>query len=41
MELKNTKLLFLYRSILFKFIKFETKDKNLKPIVKALNIKNK
>lgn len=27
MEVKNTKLLFLYRSRLFKFVKFETKDK--------------
>lgn len=41
MEVKSTKLLFLYRSFLFKFTKFETKDKNLKEIVEALNIKNK
>ena len=41
MELKSTKLLFLYRSFLFKHIKFETKDNNLKTIVDALNIKKR
>ena len=40
-ELKNTKLLFLYRSFLFKKVKFETKDKNLKTIVNALNVKKR
>lgn len=40
-KLNGTKLLFLYRSILFRNIKFETGDKNLKKIVNALNIKNK
>ena len=40
-ELKNTKLLFLYRSFWFKNVSFDTKDKNLKTIVKALNIKKK
>lgn len=39
--LKNTNLLFLYRTFLFKNKTFTTKDKNLLPIVKALNIKNK
>ena len=40
-ELKNTKLLFLYRSKLFYFIKFNTKKESLEDIVYALNIKNK
>lgn len=40
-KLKNTKLLFIYRSCFFKFVKFETVDKNLKEIVKALNIKKR
>lgn len=40
LKIKNIKLLFLYRSILLRFVYFETDDKNLKTIVKALNIKN-
>jgi len=40
-ELKNTKMLFLYRSFLFRFVKFETKDEKLKVIVDALNIKKR
>lgn len=40
-ELKNTRLLFLYRSILFKKVKFKTDKKDLRNIVNALNIKNK
>lgn len=41
MEVKNIKLLFLYRSLLFKFVKFDTKESNLKQIVQALNIKKR
>jgi len=41
MELKNTKLLFVYRGILFKFVNFHTKDDKLKNIVNALNIKKR
>ena len=41
MGIKNTKLLFIYRSFLFKFVNFETKDSELKNIVQALNIKNR
>lgn len=41
LELKNIKLLFLYRSFLFKFVKFRTKDRDLVTIVKALNIKKR
>lgn len=40
-ELKSTKLLFLYRTILFKFSTFKTNNNELKTIVKALNIKNR
>ena len=40
-EVKSTKLLFLYRSFLFKYIMFETKNKELKSIVNALNIKDR
>ena len=40
-EVKNTKLLFLYRSFLFKFTKFKTNNKELKREVTALNIKNR
>ncbi len=40
-KLKNTKLLFLYRSILFKNVKFYTDNNKLRNIVNALNIKNK
>ena len=41
MKLKSTKLLFLYRSFLFRFVKFETDNEKLENIVKALNIKNR
>ncbi len=41
MELRNTKLLFLYRSFLFRLVKFETKNNTLKTIVNALNIKKR
>ena len=41
MKLKSTKLLFLYRSLLLCFLKFETDDDNLITIVNALNIKNR
>ena len=41
MKLKNTRLLFLYRSFAFKFVTFETDDKDLQLIVNALNIKNR
>ena len=41
MIVKSTKLLFLYRSLLFRHVKFETKDKELKNIVRALNIKKR
>lgn len=41
MRIKSIKLIFIYRSILFKKIKFKTDNKDLKDIVKALNIKNK
>lgn len=40
-ELKSSKLVFLYRSFLFNGIQFETKNKDLKTIVKALNIKKR
>jgi len=40
-SLKNTKFLFLYRSFLFKNVVFETEDKSLLLIVKALNIKKR
>lgn len=40
-NLKNIKYLFLYQSFLFKKVVFETDDKSLLSIVKALNIKNK
>ena len=40
-NINNTKLLFLYRSILFKNIYFKTNNKKLNNIVKALNTKNK
>ncbi len=39
MKIKNTKLLFLYRSPLFKNIYFTTDKKELNTIVTALNIK--
>ena len=38
-NIKNLKLLFLYRSFLFKYIKSETQNKDYKKKVKALNIK--
>lgn len=41
MEVKNTKLLFLYRTFLFRFVKFTTKNKELKEVVHALNIKKR
>ena len=41
MEVKSTKLLFLYHSFLFRFVKFETKNNDLKNIVQALNIKRR
>ena len=40
-EINNTKLLFLYRTFLFRFTKFETDKDNMKEIVTALNIKNR
>ena len=40
MKLKNTRLLFLYRSFLFRFVKFETDNKDLYLIAHALNIKD-
>lgn len=41
MEVKNTRLLFLYRTCLFKFTRFSTNNKDLELIVNALNIKNR
>lgn len=41
MKIKNTKLLFLYRSPLFKFTKFKTDNKDLIDITEALNIKKR
>ena len=41
MMIRSTKLLFIYRSILFKFVKFQTDREELKNIVEALNKKNK
>ena len=41
MEVKNTKLLFLYRTCFFRFATFITNNKDLKLIVNALNIKNR
>ncbi len=41
MELRSTKLLFLYKSFLFRKVFFTTKDKSLKKIVKGLNIKKR
>lgn len=41
MELKSTKLLFLYRSFLFRFVRFETNDDKLENITAALNIKRR
>ncbi len=40
-KLSNTKFLFLYRTILFNCVKFETDKGKLRKIVNALNIKNK
>ena len=40
-KLKSTKLLFLYRSFLFKKVRFVTGDKSLSKMVKALNIKTR
>ena len=39
--IKNTKLLFIYRSFIFKYITFKTNNNDLKQIVKALNIKKR
>lgn len=41
MKINNTRLIFLYRTILFNKVHFETDDKKLNDIVIALNIKNK
>lgn len=41
MKIKSTKLIFLYRSFIFRFTKFSTTDKKLNNIVKALNIKKR
>lgn len=41
MELKNTKLIFLYKTFLFKKTIFTTKNKDLDNIVTALNIKDR
>ena len=41
LEVKSTKLLFLYRSFLFMGVSFYTNDTDLDTIVRALNIKNK
>lgn len=41
MELRSTKLLFLYKSFLFKRVFFTTKNKELKKIAKGLNIKKR
>lgn len=40
-KINNTKLLFLYRTFLFRFFTFETDKKDMKAIVNALNIKNR
>lgn len=41
LEVNGTGLLFLYRSHLFAGVEFYTNNKKMKPIVKALNIKDK
>lgn len=41
MELRSTKFVFLYRSFLFRIVKFKTNEKELKNIVQALNIKKR
>ncbi|MDE5540183.1 MAG: hypothetical protein K2J20_06845, partial [Bacilli bacterium] len=41
MKIKNLKLVFLYKSFLFTGVQFETDNKELESIVKALNIKDK
>ena len=40
-KLKNTKLLFIYRSFLFNLVKFSAENNELEDIANALNIKNK
>ena len=40
-NLTSTKLLFLYRTIFFRNVKFETDKSDLRKVVNALNIKNK
>jgi len=40
-DLKSTRLLWLYRSFIFKNTKFFSKNKELETIVNALNIKNR
>ena len=39
--INNTKLLFLYRICLFRFVHFNTSNSEMDSIVKALNIKNR
>lgn len=41
LEVKGTRLLFLYRSFLFRGVEFYSKNKKLKTVVNALNIKNR
>ena len=41
MKIKNTKLLFIYRHSIFKIFSFETDNKDLQNITKALNIKKR
>lgn len=41
MELKNTKLIFLYKTFIFKKTTFKTSKEELKDIVTALNIKER
>ena len=41
MTIKSTKFIFIYRTFLFKKVKFETSNPKLKNITKALNIKDK
>lgn len=40
-NITNIKFIFIYRSFLYKFIKFKTKNQDLEKIVAALNIKNR
>ena len=41
MKIRSTKLLFLYRTIFFRFVKFSTDNDKIKKIVNALNIKKR